>query len=59
MDRERCWRVGEACVAQLDGRQMRTSLGARWVMSGGGEEGSDVSTARATGTGYDGQVGSE
>lgn len=34
-------------------------LGARWVRSGGEEEGSNVSTARATSTEYDGQVGSE
>lgn len=59
MGRERCWRVGEACVAQLDARQRKTGLGASWVRSGGEEEESDISTVRATGTRYDGQVGNE
>lgn len=58
MGLERFWRVGEACVAQLDARQRKTGLGARWVRSAG-EEGSDVSTARATDTEFNGQVGSE
>lgn len=61
MDRERCWRVGEACVAQLDARQRETGRDARCALGEicGEEEGSDVSTTRLTGTGYDGQVSSE
>ena len=46
MDRERCWLLGEVCVAQLDAIQKRTGLGARWARSDSEEEGSDASKAR-------------